>query len=152
MRRVSLLSVARPALPYFPTLSHKRHDLKKILLNIKPVFWFSLQLLSETFLIPRKIQRDFIINVHRSSRKLPIILVTCQWNLHFLDGCLKNFHILNFIKIPPVGAEFFHMDRRTDRYDEANCLFYNFAKAPKNIKASYSSSMVKFQYKYQFKS
>jgi hypothetical protein len=36
------------------------------LLKIKYVFWFSLQLLSETFLILRKIQRDTVINVHRS--------------------------------------------------------------------------------------
>jgi hypothetical protein len=33
------------------TLSHKRHDFRKTILKIKCVFWFSLQLLSETFLI-----------------------------------------------------------------------------------------------------
>jgi hypothetical protein len=45
------------------------------LLNIICVFWFPLQLLSETFLILRRIQRDIIINVHRSSCKVPVILV-----------------------------------------------------------------------------
>jgi hypothetical protein len=44
----------------------------KKLLNIKCVFWFYLQLLSETFLIIRRIKRDIIINVHRSSCKLPL--------------------------------------------------------------------------------
>ena len=35
----------------------------------------SLQLLSETFLILRRIQKDIIIKVHRFSCKVPIILV-----------------------------------------------------------------------------
>ena len=39
------------------------------------VFFFSLQLLPEAFLILRRIQRDIIINVHRASRKIPLILV-----------------------------------------------------------------------------
>ena len=46
---VILSSVACPALQYFSTLPHKRHDLRKKLLNIKHVFWFSLLLLSEHF-------------------------------------------------------------------------------------------------------
>jgi hypothetical protein len=36
------------------------HDLKKKLLKIKSVFWFSLQLLSETFLLLKTIERDMI--------------------------------------------------------------------------------------------
>jgi hypothetical protein len=37
------------------------------LLNVKGVSRFSLQLLSETFLILRVIQRDMAVNVHRCS-------------------------------------------------------------------------------------
>ena len=48
---------------------------KKKLLNIKCVFCFSAQILSETFLITRKFQRDIVINVKTSSRKVPVILV-----------------------------------------------------------------------------
>jgi hypothetical protein len=48
--------------------------LGKKLLNIKCVFWFSVQLWSETFLILRRIQRDIIINVHRFSCKVPLLL------------------------------------------------------------------------------
>jgi hypothetical protein len=40
---------------------------EEVLLHIKYVFWFSLQLLSETFLILRRFERDIIINVHTSS-------------------------------------------------------------------------------------
>ena len=67
-------SVACLPLPYCSTLSHKWEDFLKNFLNIKLVFWFSLQLLSDTFLILRRIQWD-IINVHTSSCKVPVVLV-----------------------------------------------------------------------------
>jgi hypothetical protein len=38
MRRIILSSVACPRLQYFSTLSHKRHDIRKELLNTKCVF------------------------------------------------------------------------------------------------------------------
>jgi hypothetical protein len=70
MRRIVLSTVSCPAVPYFSTLSHKRHDYqKKKLWDIKSLFSFSLQLLSETFLILRQTDRDIIINIHRSSHK-----------------------------------------------------------------------------------
>jgi hypothetical protein len=62
-------------LQYFSTLSHKwRGFWKQMLLNIKCVFWFSLQVLSETFLIG-KTEWVMIINVYWSSRKVPVIPV-----------------------------------------------------------------------------
>jgi hypothetical protein len=48
----------------------------EMLLNIKCVFWFRVQLASETFLILRRMKQDVIINVHRSSCKLPVTHVT----------------------------------------------------------------------------
>ena len=55
MRRIILSSVDCLALPHFSAFSHKRHDkLQKNLLNTKSVFWFSLQVLSETFLFLRR--------------------------------------------------------------------------------------------------
>jgi hypothetical protein len=66
---------ACPVVPYFSTLPLKHHDFRKELLNTKCAFWFSLHLLSETFLILRRTQRDMIRNVHKSSCKLPDILV-----------------------------------------------------------------------------
>jgi hypothetical protein len=42
------------------TLSHKRHDIRKMLLSIKCVSWLSLYLFSETALILKRIERDVI--------------------------------------------------------------------------------------------
>jgi hypothetical protein len=43
----------------------------------------------------------------------------------------EKTQISNFIKIRPVGAELFHVDRRTDM--KLIFVFRSFAKAPKNI-------------------
>jgi hypothetical protein len=48
---------------------------KKKLLNLKYVCWFSLQLLSETFLVIPRIQRDMVKILYCFSRKVPVILV-----------------------------------------------------------------------------
>ena len=47
---------------------------EKKALNMKCAFWFSLQLLSETFLIPRRIQRDAVVYVHSHHLKYPLFL------------------------------------------------------------------------------
>ena len=44
----------------FSTLSHKRRYFRKKFLNLKCVVWFSLQILSETFLILKRTERDII--------------------------------------------------------------------------------------------
>ena len=44
------------------------------LMNIKCVFWFSLQPFFWNISHLNRIQRDVIINVHRASRKVPVIL------------------------------------------------------------------------------
>ena len=53
-----LSTVACPAIQYFSTLSHTWHDFRKKLLNTKCVFPVSQKLLSETFFIPRRNERD----------------------------------------------------------------------------------------------
>ena len=76
--------VACLAPPYFFTLSHKWHDLKKKKLsNIKWVFWFSLHL-SEKCIILRWIQWD-AININKSTCMTCIILVRFNetWILSF---------------------------------------------------------------------
>ena len=49
--------------------------LEKIFLNTKCVFWFSLQLLSEAFLVLRRTERYMMKSVHWSSCKVPVILI-----------------------------------------------------------------------------
>ena len=77
----TLSSVASPALQSFSTLTHKRHDFRKMLLNIKFVCWFSVQRLSETSLILRRTEPDMMKYVHWSS---------CKMYLLFLFGLNEN--------------------------------------------------------------
>ena len=95
-------SVACLVLSYFSTLSHERYDFRRKSSWTQNVFWFSLQLLSETFLVIR-IQRDTIVSVHTSSCKVPAILARVQWQLNS-----RNPQVPNFMKILPVGAELLH--------------------------------------------
>ena len=90
MRRVILSSVVWQAVQYFSTLSHKRNDFRGgELFNTKCIFLFSLQSLSETFLILRGIQRDITINVLRTLCRARFILAIFQWNYSFLDRFSK---------------------------------------------------------------
>ena len=99
------------------------------LLNIKYVFWFSLQLLSETFLILRRIKWDTIINVRRSSCKAPLI-VRFWWNLNFLYDFQKIFkHQISFKSIWWEPSSSVRSDRWTD-LTKLTVTFHNFANMP----------------------
>ena len=50
----------------------------------------------------------------------------------FIGISERNSKLSNFMKNIPVGAELFHVDRQTDRHNEANSLFSQFANASKN--------------------
>jgi hypothetical protein len=60
---------------FFPHYLINGTIFEKKSLNIKCVFWFSLQLLSETFPILRRTERDMIKNVYFYSCTAPVILV-----------------------------------------------------------------------------
>ena len=78
MRRTILSYVVCPDLHNFSTLSHKRHDFQggKKVLHIKCVcvdFLYNYCL--KRFIITGRIQRDIVLNVHRSCCIVPVILV-----------------------------------------------------------------------------
>jgi hypothetical protein len=99
----------------------------------KCVFWFSLQLLSETFLILRRTERDMVKNVYRSSCKVPVIVVRFWWNLNFLDRFSKKTRISNLMEIRPEGAELLvRMDGRTE-ITKIMGGFRCFANAPETV-------------------
>jgi hypothetical protein len=87
-------------------------------------------ILSEAFLILRRIQPD-IINAYWRSCKETVTLVSFQWNLNVFDRFSKNTQITHFMKIRPVGAELLHTDVRADM-KKLLVAFRKFAKAPKN--------------------
>jgi hypothetical protein len=120
------------ASPHFSRLSHKRFNFRgKKLREIKPVFRFSLQFLSKTFLNIIIIQRDIVINVKTCSVKYQLFLSDFNEILSFLERFPKRkAQISNFMKIRPVGAELFHADRRTD-LTKLIVGFRNFTSAPK---------------------
>jgi hypothetical protein len=126
-------------LPHFSTLSHKRHYCRKRLLNVKCVFWFSLQGLSETFLIPRRIQRDNkCTKVLTQSTRYP-----CQILIKLKFRFSKNFQIQNFMKIRPVEAELYHEDRQTDEHrgmTKLTVAFRNFTNALKSWTAEFCAT------------
>jgi hypothetical protein len=73
LRSIILSLVPCLVVLYFST-SHKGIDFRKKRYGTKCVFWVSLQLTSEAFLILRKFQWD-IISINTSSHKVPVILV-----------------------------------------------------------------------------
>ena len=72
MRRIILSSVSPTII--FHIITQKRGFRRKRI-NSKMSFCFSIQLLSEIFLILRRIIRNTIINLHRSSCKVAVTLV-----------------------------------------------------------------------------
>ena len=84
------------------------------------MFCLSLQLLSQTFLILGRNERDIIINVHTSSCKVLAIVARLKLNLNFSNRFTKNNHISNFMTIREAGTEMSNAEGQTGGHDEAN--------------------------------
>ena len=99
-------------------------------LKIKCAFWFSLQLLSATFLILRRTGREIITNELSLQVKCPLFLTDFNetWIFPTDFEKKKKTELSYFKKICLEEAEMFHWrtDGRTDRHDEANSRFSQF--------------------------
>ena len=120
--------VACMALQHFSTLSDKSNGFRKKLLDIKCVFSFPLQILPEIFLILRRTERDIITQVHRSSCKVPVVILRPPSNLNFLDIFSKNPQVSNAMKIRPLGADLLHTGGPKDVIKDALRSFANPSK------------------------
>jgi hypothetical protein len=121
-----LSSVAFQAVPYFSTLSNKSRIFGIKFLNVKCVFWISIQLLVEIFLVLIRIQRYIIINVSKSSCKMSVFNETELFSTDFR----KNIQMSDFMKIRPVWKPncAMRMERPTDTHDGVNSRFSQFCE------------------------
>jgi hypothetical protein len=90
-------------------------------MNIAFAFIFSLQILSETFLILITLQRAIIINVGRSSQYSCQILMKLEFSRHIIEKFSNiNFHknLFSGSRVVPCG--------QTDGHDEANSRLLQF--------------------------
>jgi hypothetical protein len=133
MRHIVLPSLACPGLQYFsPNYLTNGVIFVKKWLNTECVFWFSLQLRQQRFLILRIIKRGIIINLCRYPCEVPVILFIFWWNVNFLDRVSGNPRLWNLMRIRPVGAELFCVNGRM--YMAAlTVAFWNFANSSKNV-------------------
>jgi len=121
MRMRHLSPVACPAVQYFSTLSHKRHDFrKKKVTEHKMCLDFFQKLLSETFLSLRRTERDVI--------KMYIGLLHVKCRLFLSDFNETRVLSTGFRKIIKFHENLSSWGRnvpcgRTDRHDEADSCF-----------------------------
>ena len=112
----------------FPHYLTKGHDFQNTILSTKCVFLFCLQLLSETFLILRRIKQHMIKNVYRFSCKVPLLFLsdfnkTWIFSTNFRKILKYQISWNSFQREPNSSMR---TDIRTDRHDETNKRFSQF--------------------------
>jgi hypothetical protein len=113
------------------------------------VLWFSVQLLYETFLTLGRIQRDIIIIVHMSSRK---VINPFSWQilmeLEFSRQIFEKNSNMKFHQNPSCGSRIvpcWQTDGRTD-VTKVIVAFRNFRNAPKNHCKTFKPRENKYTY------
>jgi hypothetical protein len=86
-----LPSVAGPTLQYFSPLPHTQPEIPKNVIEHKGCVLFSLQLLSETFLIVRRTERDMIKKAYWSSLKVFNILCRILIKVGFFGQIFEKY-------------------------------------------------------------
>jgi hypothetical protein len=143
-----------PLCTIFSTLSRKRHDFRKKEVILHKMFLSPLQLLSETFLILRRNERDMIKMSSGLRVQYPLFLSNLNKTRNFSTVFFsKNTKISNFIKIRRVGAELFHADGRTDggtdgrtdRHETADSRFSKICESAYKMFQQYNELINKLQ-------
>jgi hypothetical protein len=108
------------------------------LFNIKCVFCFSLQILSEIFVILRRIQDIIVINLRRLHVKYPPFLSDFYKNLNFLDRFFKTLkYQISLKSVQWEPSRVIRTNRHTD-VTKLIVAFCNFGKALENSKLNIS--------------
>jgi len=121
------------AVQYFTTLFHKRHGFRggKILLNIKCMLWFSLQILPEMLLVIRRTERDMTKSIQYIGLYLKFPMFLCDLSRLILEKYSKT----KFYKNPSSGNWVIPCGWTNECTDELTDLvnltvaFHNFAKS-----------------------
>jgi len=102
------------------------------------VFWFSVQCLSETFLIIWRYGREMIPNVYWFSFKVPHYSCPVLMKPDFFEHIYEKYSNIKFHENPSIGSRVVlcgrmdgRLDRRTDM-TQLIVLLRDFAKEPKN--------------------
>jgi len=101
--------VAALAVPYFSMLSHIRNDILKNCIEHKMcvLIFFTIFVRDISHSMKKSAsERNGIINIHRSSCKVPYILMKLEYSRQIFKKVLKYK-----ISIRPVGAELLYIDK-----------------------------------------